>query len=548
MSTSGNNITFLVSFLIIFIAGCTKTDIEETGAESPLDKTVPSVVTVEPANNKTSVSTLTTLSVSFSEKMDSTTINSTSFTLRRGASVISGTVTYSGTTATFKPANELEGNTVYTGTIKDRVKDLAGNTIDSGFLWSFTTGAAIDTRAPAVISVNPLPNATAVSQSGKITVNFNEEVKSESISSTSFILKRGTTVIPGTLSVSGSTLTYTPSSELDGNALHTVTVTKEVKDTAGNQMTTDYSWSFTTLGDVIAPAVSSVSPLANSTGVQTNVRPSVTFSEIIDPSTVTTSTFTLKNGTLTVAGAVSVSGNSITFIPSSALSGNTSYTVAATKGIKDIAGNPLVTEYTWGFTTGTVPDLVAPTVTAITPLANSTGIQISVKPTITFSELMDPATITASTFVVKQGNTVVSGSVTISGTTATFNPVNAFSGNSSYTVTITTAVKDKAGNPIASAYTWTFTTVSTTPVAKSFANDVVPILNQCNTCHRHNWTPSSTPSTFHSNLLSSGHINLTTPTSGKIYSKVNAGHPSSGVTAEQKATVLTWVREGSKNN
>lgn len=548
MTTCRDTIAFLFSFLIIFITGCTKSDIDETGSESGFDKTGPSVVSVEPSNNKTSVSTLTALSVTFSEKLDSTTISSSSFTLRRGASVVSGTVSYTGTTATFKPANELEGNTVYTGTIKTGVKDLAGNTIDSVFMWSFTTGAVIDTRAPSIISVNPLPNATAVPLSGKITVTFNEEVKSESVSLSSFILNRGITAIPGTLSVSGSTLTFTPSAELAGNALHSVTVTKEVKDAAGNPMTTDYSWSFTTLGDVIAPAVSSVSPLANATGVQTNVRPSVTFSEIIDPSSVTTSTFSLKNGALTVAGAVSVSGNSITFTPASALSGNTTYSVTAAKGIKDIAGNQLVADYSWGFTTGTVPDITAPVVTAITPLANSTGIQISVKPTVTFSELMDPATITASTFLVKQGNTGVPGTVTISGNSATFTPSNTFAGNTVYTATITTGSKDKAGNAIASAYTWTFTTVSTTPVAKSFANDVVTILNQCNSCHRHNWTPSSTPSTFHANLVSSGHINLTTPTNGKIYSKVNAGHPSSGVTAEQKATVLTWIREGSKNN
>lgn len=646
----------LFLLLIVSASACTKTDMDENGAGTNSDITIPSVVSVEPADNITAVSTLTSVSVNFSEKMDSTTISNSSFTLRRGASVVSGTVTYTGTTATFKPANELEGNTVYTGTVKSGVKDLAGNAIDSVFMWSFTTGAAIDTKAPTVISVNPSPNATSVSRTVKITVTFNEEVKSESVSATSFILKRGVTVIPGTLSVSGSALTFTPSAELAGNALHSVTVTKEVKDAAGNPMTADYSWSFTTLGDVTAPSVSSVSPLANATGVQTNVRPSAIFSEAIDPASVTTSTFSLKRGTVTIAGTVSVTGNTATFTPSATLAANTLYTVTATKGIKDPDGNPISSDYTWSFTTGSVPDITAPTVSAVTPLANSTSIQTSIKPSVTFSELMDPATITTSTFLVKQGTTGIAGTITINGNTATFSPANALAGNTSYrvtvtsgvkdkagnamaadyswsfttiasaadvtppvvssvtpaanstaistgikpsvtfselmdaatittstflvkqgttgiagtisitgntatfspanalagntayTVTITTGVKDKAGNAIASAYTWTFTTVATTPVAKSFAGDVVPILNLCNDCHGHKWTPSSTPSTFHANLVSSGHINLTNPTSGKIYSKVNGGHPSSGVTAEQKATVLTWIKEGSKNN
>jgi hypothetical protein len=105
-----------------------------------------------------------------------------------------------------------------------------------------------------------------------------------------------------------------------------------------------------------------------------------------------------------------------------------------------------------------------------------------------------------------------------------------------------------AGNAMVSNYSWSFTTVATV-TGKSFATDVMPILNLCNTCHTHNWSPSSTASTFYTNLLNSGYVNTTTPTSGKIYSKVNGGHPSgSTVSAAQKAVVLTWITEGSKNN
>ena len=113
--------------------------------------------------------------------------------------------------------------------------------------------------------------------------------------------------------------------------------------------------------------------------------------------------------------------------------------------------------------------------------------------------------------------------------------------------TVTTAVKDAAGNALASNYTWSFTTIATA-AGKSFSADVVPVLNLCNTCHNHNWTPSSTPSTFHANLVQSGHINTTTPTTGKIYTKMNGGHPSTTVSSAQKTTVLTWIQEGSKNN
>ena len=52
---------------------------------------------------------------------------------------ISGTVSYSGTTATFKPLNNLSYSTTYTVKINLRVRDVEGNPIASPFTWSFTT-------------------------------------------------------------------------------------------------------------------------------------------------------------------------------------------------------------------------------------------------------------------------------------------------------------------------------------------------------------------------------------------------------------------------
>jgi hypothetical protein len=161
---------------------------------------------------------------------------------------------------------------------------------------------------------------------------------------------------------------------------------------------------------------------------------------------------------------------------------------------------------------------------------------------------MDATTITSSTFTLKQGTTAVAGSVSISGILATFTPAVSLAGNTMYTATITTGAKDLSGNPLASNYTWSFTTIAAV-TGKSFAADVVPILNLCNTCHKHGWTSSATASTFYTNLLNSGYVNTTAPTSGKIYTKLNGGHPSgSTVSAAQKAVVLTWITEGSKNN
>ncbi len=538
-------VSSVVLMVVLFITGCTKSEFNNNSESS--DKSSPIVVSVTPVESS-SVPTISAITVTFSEKMDPSTINNSTFVLRRGAQVINGTVTYSEKTATFKPTEELEGNTIYTMTVKTDIKDLAGNEIKFEYAWAFTTAAVIDVKAPFVVSVAPSANATSVPVTTKMISTFNEEIKGESLSSTTFIVKTGSSTIPGTISVSGGIVTFTPSALLSSGTLYNITVTKEVKDAAGNPMTADFSWSFTTLADVTAPTVSSVLPAANATAVQTNIKPSVTFSEPMNNSTITTSSILLKQGSTSLAGTVSVSGNTATFSPAAVLSGNTQYSVTITNGVKDLAGNPLSVAYTWNFTTGTIADVTPPVVSSVAPSSNATGVAVTIKPAVTFSEPMNNSTISTSTILLKQGTTNIPGTVGMSGNTATFTPTSALNGNLVYTVSVTTGVKDAAGNPMAANYSWSFTTVSTAPVAKSFATDVVPILNICNTCHTHGWTPSSTASTFHANLVSGGYINLTTPTNGKIYNKLSGGHPPSTVTAAQKATVLTWIQEGSKNN
>jgi len=88
-----------------------------TTAGGGVDVTPPTVLSVVPTNNATSIALNSKATVTFSEAMNAATINATNFTLKQGATAISGTVAYSGTTATFTPSSALVANTVYTGTI-----------------------------------------------------------------------------------------------------------------------------------------------------------------------------------------------------------------------------------------------------------------------------------------------------------------------------------------------------------------------------------------------------------------------------------------------
>lgn len=110
-----------------------------------------------------------------------------------------------------------------------------------------------------------------------------------------------------------------------------------------------------------------------------------------------------------------------------------------------------------------VPDTTQPMVLSTYPTDNSTEISVGTTIGLTFSELMDPASITTTDFIVRNGSNPVSGTVTYSATNATFTPTQPLSANTSYNVTVTTGVKDLAGNPIVvdlahGNLSWSFTT------------------------------------------------------------------------------------------
>jgi hypothetical protein len=103
-----------------------------------------------------------------------------------------------------------------------------------------------------------------------------------------------------------------------------------------------------------------------------------------------------------------------------------------------------------------------PTVSSTNPSKDGSGVALNVKVAATFSAVMDPSTLTASTFTVRQGSAPVSGVVSYSGSTATFTPGSNLATGAGFTATISTGAKDLSGNPLAAAYSWNFVTGTTT--------------------------------------------------------------------------------------
>lgn len=203
-------------------------------------------------------------------------------------------------------------------------------------------------------------------------------------------------------------------------------------------------------------AMSATSDLG--TGVATNGNISAAFSERMDPGSINDTTFTLKQGATLIPCSVTYTGYTASLNPTNDLAGSTTYTATITTGVRDLTGNTMAADKIWSFTTGTTQDSISPVVNFTTPASAATGVAVNGNLTATFSEWMNPATITSATFTLAQGVTPVSGVVTCLGTVATLNPANNLANNTAYTATITTTAKDLSGNSLAVAKTWSFTT------------------------------------------------------------------------------------------
>ena len=180
----------------------------------------------------------------------------------------------------------------------------------------------------------------------------------------------------------------------------------------------------------------------------------------MDPSTITSSTFTVTEGTTTVLGAVTYSGKEATFNSDFNLISNKVYKGTITTGAKNLAGKSLSNNYTFSFTTDITQTIVLPTLTSVDPEDNTTGIEINKVISITFNKTMDPLTINNFSFALMQGTNEIHGLVAYSGITATFTPLTNLETGKKYSAIISNSAKDTDGNMLAFTTVWSFRTTT----------------------------------------------------------------------------------------
>lgn len=314
------------------------------------------------------------------------------------------------------------------------VTDTAGNSVqgnqsDGSYAFTFTTSSSSFTGTfsgtqsfgqgafvpPHVNGTTPPPGTSGVPTNAKVVIEFSDPMADDS---GTYILKNFVKLY----TVSGSTETDVSSTAIDTVTLNTAKTsgTVNLKSTynsgafvastkyrlkvlggakAANGMTFGLETSANTVfftsefttgtgADTAAPTVVGSYPNNLDTGVPVSVGAiNVGFSKDMNPSTISTSTITLTVGSTSVNGTVEYRPleRQAFFMPRSALTANTTYTLTVTTGATGLNATPLASAVTRTFTTGSA-DTVAPAISFVN--ADDFGVAI------TFTEPMNAAKAT----------------------------------------------------------------------------------------------------------------------------------------------------------
>ena len=171
------------------------------------------------------------------------------------------------------------------------------------------------------------------------------------------------------------------------------------------------------------------------------------------------------------------------------------------------------------------PDTTPPTVTAVSPTDAATGVAVGTTATATFSEAIDPATVSTSTVTLAKAGTAVAATVTYDAAskTATLHPSATLDVATTYTATVkggASGVKDLAANALAADKVWTFTTAAAAGGTTSYVSDLTW------TSMTNGWGPVEKDKSNGEQAAGDGH---TLTLNGTTFAKGLGGHAASDV-------------------
>jgi parallel beta-helix repeat protein len=406
----------------------------------------PEITSTNPTNGTTGVLLNANIVVTFSERMNTSSVT---FTIKPNPGGWSTYWSNGDRTVTYTH-NDFIGQTSYIFQIT-AAKDTSGNTLNPSVKnpWSFKT---IDTTQPVITATSPKDQTFGVHTDAEVKITFSEEMNNATVS---YVCNPN----PGGWSVNwnkGNTEATFSHNLFNQNTNYTFRITT-AQDLAGNYLAAgsvpNPFW-FTTL-DFDPPKIISAMPVNNSNYVELDAKVIVKFNERMDTASVA---YTCTPDPGGWSEAWSADSTRVTY-SHNLFNSSTNYTFQITAA-KDASGNDFIKgniPHLWKFTT---KDAVAPKIASVTPIDSITDVVLNANVVVTFSETMVKSTVTFTCTPNPSGWTVVWSN---DDSVATFmhDPFERFT---SYTFQITNG-KDLAGNELTAGNVpnpWTFRTIQNT--------------------------------------------------------------------------------------
>ncbi len=321
-------------------------------AASTVDRREPSVVSIaltQPLPDEPERALITTgLAVEFSEPVDMATAEGA----LRIEPPVRGSVSWSGSTMIFTPAEPLDLASGYVVSIDDGITDPAGNRMtELPPPFSFETAGG-----PEVVETVPADGADNVPLDEPITISFSALMDTASVEAA----LRLRPAFAHELRWSGTLLEIVPTELLEEDRDYEITVGDRARDVSGVPLASEVSIGFRTVATGLEVAV--LVPADGSDGIAPTSSIAVIFDRPIDPESVS------ANEALTitpdVAGSLALvdatgeepaepsDATVLRFLPSGPLPANTTFEVALGTGVTSLTAGGLAEPISWSFTTG----------------------------------------------------------------------------------------------------------------------------------------------------------------------------------------------------
>lgn len=431
------------------------------GTTSTSDMVAPRVLSIDPPDKATEVNASASVTVTFSEPINTVSVDSGTFVVSVFGADYPGNIIFSSnnTVATFVPSSSLPLSSDVSITLGKGITDMAGNATPLYSTSTFRTQESADTSPPNVIAIDPPDGQMDVPTNSRIHIAFDEPVHPLTLSGI-YLRDSNGNLVQGDVSLTndGRLAVFTPAEPLQPYTTFHVYYS-QIRDIAGNFLANPGVTSFTAGAepDYIPPEVDRTTPANGAKDVPINSRVSIKCSESIDQTSVNNATFVISQGGTPVAGSFSfdLDGRIVIFQAAEMFLPGTLYEVRLTTGIRDTAGNGLAREFTAGFTTGLSADVKPPSVSGTSPYDGATDVPTNSTITIVFDEPVDPLTLNGTTI---QALMPFALSVSTDSRTVTLTPTEALAANSGYWVTYSENIRDISGNPLANSGSINFTT------------------------------------------------------------------------------------------